>query len=124
MAPLSPYDLRTAVGRGPEGFPAGHRWDSFPEIRFAQDSPLERRGFEPPVPLAKRVGLSDGTGSAGEAKRVVSKASPSCGGPRVRISFPPAASLLRTRFSRRQARANGARHAPAQSNLEGAPFLC
>ena len=42
MAPLSPYDLRTAAGRGPERFPAGHRWDdSSPKIRFAQDSPLE-----------------------------------------------------------------------------------
>ena len=46
-----------------------------PEIRFAPDSPLEEAGFEPPVPLAKRVGLSGGTGSAGEAKRAVSKAS-------------------------------------------------
>src|SRR6266404_2049419 len=41
MAPLSPYDLRTAAGRGPERFPAGHRWDSSPKIRFAQDSPPE-----------------------------------------------------------------------------------
>ena len=52
MAPLSPYDLRTAAGRGPERFPAGHRWDSSPKIRFAQDSPLEEAGFEPSVPLA------------------------------------------------------------------------
>ena len=50
MAPLSPYDLRTAAGRGPEGFPAGHRWDSFPEIRFATASLLEERRFEPSVP--------------------------------------------------------------------------
>src|SRR6266404_5213167 len=50
MAPLSPYDLRTAAGRGPERFPAGHRWDSSPKIRFAQDSPLEGTGFEPSVP--------------------------------------------------------------------------
>src|SRR5882724_6188910 len=50
MAPLSPYDLRTAAGRGPERFPAGHRWDSSPKIRFAQDSPLEEARFEPSVP--------------------------------------------------------------------------
>jgi len=50
MAPLSPYDLRTAAGRGPERFPAGHRWDSSPKIRFTQDSPLEEAGFEPSVP--------------------------------------------------------------------------
>ena len=56
MAPLSPYDLRTAVGRGPEGFPAGHRWDSFPEIRFAVASPVEGRRFEPSGP----PGLRDG----------------------------------------------------------------
>src|SRR6267378_1119201 len=53
MAPLSPYDLRTAAGRGPERFPAGHRWDSSPKIRFAQDSPLEQAGFEPSVPLGR-----------------------------------------------------------------------
>src|SRR6266478_742490 len=53
MAPLSPYDLRTAAGRGPERFPAGHRWDSSPKIRFAQDSPLEGTGFEPSVPRGK-----------------------------------------------------------------------
>src|SRR3984893_5996805 len=29
----------------------GHRWDSPPKIRFAPDSPLEGRGFEPLVPL-------------------------------------------------------------------------
>jgi hypothetical protein len=58
MAPLSPYDLRTAAGRGPERFPAGHRWDSSPKIRFAQDSPLEGTGFEPSVPLFAKRGLS------------------------------------------------------------------
>ena len=36
---------------------------------FRADSPLERRGFELPVPLAKRVGLSGGTGGAAEAKK-------------------------------------------------------
>jgi len=55
MAPLSPYDLRTAAGRGPERFPAGHRWDSSPKIRFAQDSPLEGTGFEPSVPLLQKA---------------------------------------------------------------------
>ena len=29
--------------------PESHRWDSFPKTRFALDSPLEQRGFEPPV---------------------------------------------------------------------------
>jgi len=58
MAPLSPYDLRTAAGRGPERFPAGHRWDSSPKIRFAQDSPLEGDGFEPSVPYKKQPFLA------------------------------------------------------------------
>ena len=39
------------------------------------DTLAEEAGFEPPVPLAKRVGLSGGTVSALEAKRAVSKAS-------------------------------------------------
>jgi len=71
MAPLSPYDLRTAAGRGPERFPAGHRWDdSSPKIRFAQDSPLEGDGFEPSVPGTKEPvfvaegELRDRTGAA------------------------------------------------------------
>ena len=33
-----------------------------PPEQFVADSPLERTGFEPPVPLAKRAGLSGGTG--------------------------------------------------------------
>jgi ABC-type nitrate/sulfonate/bicarbonate transport system substrate-binding protein len=41
------------------------------EVGFAMDSPLEEAGFELPVPLAKRGGLSGGTGSAVEAKRAV-----------------------------------------------------
>jgi len=45
------------------------------EVRFAPDSPVEEEGFEPPVPLTKRVGLSGGTGSAAEAKRAVWKSS-------------------------------------------------
>jgi hypothetical protein len=49
-------------------------------IRFAADSPLEQRGFEPPVPLSKRVGLSGGTGSAAEAKGTVSRSSLGCSG--------------------------------------------
>src|ERR1700757_1351642 len=70
MAPLRPYDLRTAAGRGPERFPAGHRWDSFPKIGFAKDSPLERDGFEPSVPGTKEPvfvaegELRDRTGAA------------------------------------------------------------
>ena len=44
-------------------------------FEFATASTLEERGFEPPVPLAKRVGLSGGTGSVAEAKRAVSRAS-------------------------------------------------
>src|ERR1700730_15597860 len=39
------------------------------EVGFAHDSAPERRGFELPVPLAKRVGLSGGTGGAAEAKK-------------------------------------------------------
>jgi hypothetical protein len=38
------------------------------EVRFARDSPLEEAEFELPGPLAKRGGLSGGTGSAVEAK--------------------------------------------------------
>src|SRR6266404_5294100 len=45
------------------------------ELILFEDSPLEGRGFEPPVPLAKRVGLSGGTESVAEAKRAVSRAS-------------------------------------------------
>src|SRR6266446_5626317 len=44
-------------------------------LRIEPDSALEGRGFEPPVPLAKRVGLSGGTGSVAEAKRAVPRAS-------------------------------------------------
>ena len=44
-----------------------------PKLPEFADSPVEEAGFEPPVPLAKRVGLSGGTGSA--AKRAVSKGS-------------------------------------------------
>ena len=35
------------------------------EVWFASDSPLEGAGFEPSVPLAKRVGLFGGTRAAG-----------------------------------------------------------
>jgi len=54
-----------------------------------QDSPVEEGGFEPPVPLAKRAGLSGRNGKCrrGEKGRLEN------GGPRVRISFPPAVSL-------------------------------
>src|SRR6266481_1732465 len=40
------------------------------KIRFASDSPLEEGGFEPSAPLAKRGGLSSGSGSAFKAKRL------------------------------------------------------
>jgi hypothetical protein len=49
-------------------------------IEFAPDSPLEGRRFELLVPLAKRVGVSGGKGSAAEAKRAVWKSSLSCAG--------------------------------------------
>src|ERR1700730_17920594 len=62
----------TITGAGE--IPDSHRWDSSLKIRFARDSPLERGGFELPVPLAKRVGLSGGTGGAAEAERVVPRA--------------------------------------------------
>ena len=44
------------------------------EVRFALDSPLEERGFEPPVPLAKRAGLSGRNGKCrrGENSRLES----------------------------------------------------
>src|SRR6266403_5857333 len=92
MAPLSPYDLRTAAGRGPERFPAGHRWDSSPKIRFAQDSPLEERRFEPSVP--SRGGVTSSHGSEGPEVDYDGLLGPVLlgGGPRVRIAFPPAAS--------------------------------
>src|SRR4029077_10365257 len=64
--------------------------------QVCKDSPPERSGFELPVPLAKRVGLSGGTGGAAEAKRAVPRASFILGGPRVRILLPPPASLVRT----------------------------
>jgi hypothetical protein len=41
----------------------------------------------------KRVGLFGGTGSAGEAKRTISKSGAILGGPRVRFPVPPAGSL-------------------------------
>src|ERR1700730_15331952 len=66
---------------------------SVAEPTFSPDSLLERRGFELPVPLAKRVGLSGGTGGAAEAKKDCPESNLSCGGgPRVRILFPPGAS--------------------------------
>src|SRR6266478_2789553 len=38
--------------------PDGHRWHSSPKIRFAPDSPLEGRGFEPSVPRKIETALS------------------------------------------------------------------
>ena len=46
-----------------------------PKLPEFADSPVEEAGFEPPVPLAKRVGLSGATGGAAEAKRAVPRAS-------------------------------------------------
>jgi hypothetical protein len=46
-----------------------------PRGGLVPDSPVEQQGFELPVPLAKRVGLSGATGGAAEAKRAVPRAS-------------------------------------------------
>jgi hypothetical protein len=73
-----------------------------PKIRFAPDSPLE--GFEPPVPLAKRAGLTGrrtGKCRRGE-KGCLESGRLSHGGPRVRI--PPAQSLRTTGSSARARR--------------------
>ena len=37
--------------------PDGHRWNLPPKTRFAPDSPLEQRRFEPSVPSERRDGL-------------------------------------------------------------------
>src|SRR6202011_4274258 len=55
---------------------------SVAEPTISPDSLLERRGFELPVPLAKRVGLSGGTGGAAEAKKDCPESNLSCGGDR------------------------------------------
>jgi hypothetical protein len=63
MGNSTPYSQRVRSNRlrsdtgivGPERFRAGHRWDSSPKIRFAQDSPLEGTGFEPSVPRERLV---------------------------------------------------------------------
>jgi hypothetical protein len=105
MAPLSPYDLRTAAGRGPERFPAGHRWDSSPKIRFAQDSPLEGDGFEPSVPrdttkLRRRLMSLLLDSRTRKSRREREPTPRGCGAPpaepMVRIRLPPAASQERT----------------------------
>jgi len=44
---------RGGAGVGVGEILAGQRWDSFPKIMFAPDSPLEEAGFEPSVPLAR-----------------------------------------------------------------------
>jgi hypothetical protein len=79
--------IRAAEGRAWARGPVKKR-DHDGEVKFGYDSPVEGRGFKPPVPLAKRVGLSGGTGSAAEAQRAVSKVS----GLMVRIRLPPSAS--------------------------------
>jgi hypothetical protein len=49
------------------GAPRCRRPAPSPQVRFAQDSPLEERGFEPPVPPAG-LGLTCGTGTPQERK--------------------------------------------------------
>jgi hypothetical protein len=67
-------------------------------LGFVDDSPLERSGFEPSVPLARFRG--DFRGEKGpQAISVVSKDFAFFGGPVVRIRFAPAGSLLRTWLS-------------------------
>ena len=50
----APMGLRRWRWVGVGEIPDSHRWDSSPKISFAPDSPLERRGFEPLVPLVKK----------------------------------------------------------------------
>jgi hypothetical protein len=54
--------------------------------RWFADYLLERKGFEPPVPLPKQVGLYGRPGSAAEAKRAVPKTSSRVGSTRMRLS--------------------------------------
>jgi hypothetical protein len=82
-------DLRTAAGRGPERFPAGHRWDSSSKIRFAQDSPLEGSGFLGP-PLWQVCPQDRPNGPSAPSARAETHGE----GPRVRIPPAPAASLV------------------------------
>ena len=42
--------FESGAGVGVAKSPEGHRWDSFPKVRFAPDSPLEEDGFELAVP--------------------------------------------------------------------------
>jgi len=49
------------------------------KVGFSVDSPLEGRGFEPPVPLAKRIGLSGGTEVPQRRKGQSRKRRLSCG---------------------------------------------
>jgi hypothetical protein len=53
LTPLNP-SLEGALGAQCQGA-EGHRWDSSPKIGFAPDSPLEEDGFEPLVPLARKL---------------------------------------------------------------------
>ena len=57
-------------------------------------SSLERTGFEPQVPVAKRAGPSGRTESAAEANRALESVVYPRGGPGVRIPFPPAVSSV------------------------------
>jgi hypothetical protein len=60
-SPGQPY--RAAIARRPEIRQYPPTRANVARVRCSLDSPLERRGFELPVPLVKRVGLSGGTGS-------------------------------------------------------------
>src|SRR4029077_3685075 len=63
----------------------GYKTARLREVRTARsptDSPLERTGSQPLIPVPKRPGLSGGTGSAAEANRAHSKASSTRGGDR------------------------------------------
>jgi len=66
------------------------------------------KGVRTTGPLSRNESVSPAEREVAQRRKGQSrKRRISCGGPRVRISLPPAASLLRTRFSRRQARAKG-----------------
>ena len=69
-------------------------------IGSSSNSLLEERGFEPPVPLTKRVGPSGETESH-RGEKGCPRASSICGGPRVRIPVAPAVSRANSARQRR-----------------------
>src|SRR5215468_4733626 len=108
-SPASSYC--TAPGRDSSDWDVGRS----AVIRFAPDSPLEGTEFEPSVPLLRKallgVAIGDGGTKGGATYKFRSEngnaclawlptAFPFAEGPRVRIRLPPAASPLRTNFSR------------------------